>query len=144
VLIDHYDALLDDVERDLIDTAKLDDLQAYYHQQTIGGVGKTLALVLLNEIHEIRRFADVGHFLSYARLVRCAHESGRRARAARRSATSLALGLRRGGVHDAASQRTGQAVAAAKEKKRGKAKRMSILAAKLGRAVSAFCSRPFP
>jgi hypothetical protein len=35
-----------------------------------------LLLVLLYEIHDIRRFPEVGNFLSYARLVRCAHESG--------------------------------------------------------------------
>src|SRR3982751_751798 len=30
---------------------------------------------VLYEIHDIRRFPDVGEFLSYARLVRCGHES---------------------------------------------------------------------
>ena len=34
-----------------------------------------LALVLLYEIHDIARFGTEGQFLSYARLVRCAHES---------------------------------------------------------------------
>src|SRR5262249_58689756 len=74
-LIDPYDALLGDVELYLTRIAKVDDPQAYFRLQTIAGVGKILALVLLYEIHDVRRFADVGHFLSYARLVRCAHES---------------------------------------------------------------------
>jgi transposase len=39
------------------------------------GVGKVLALVLLYAIHDIRRFAGEGQFLSYARLVRPGHES---------------------------------------------------------------------
>ena len=43
--------------------------------QSIPGVGKVLALVLLYEIHDIRRFPEAGQFLSYARLVRCVHES---------------------------------------------------------------------
>ena len=43
--------------------------------RSIPGVGKILALTFLYEIHDIRRFPDVGQFLSYARLVRCAHES---------------------------------------------------------------------
>ena len=30
---------------------------------------------MLYEIHDIRRFPEEGQFLSYARLVRCAHES---------------------------------------------------------------------
>jgi hypothetical protein len=62
------DILIDDVERYLIDTAKVENLQAYYHLQTFVGVGKIPGLVLLYEIHDIRRFADVGQFLSYARL----------------------------------------------------------------------------
>jgi hypothetical protein len=58
-LIDRCDELLGDVELYLTRTAKVDDPQAYYRLQTIAGVGKILALVLLYEIHDIRRFADV-------------------------------------------------------------------------------------
>jgi transposase len=50
-------------------------VQTYPRLQTIPGVGKVLALVLLYEIHDIARFGNEGQFLSYARLVRCAHES---------------------------------------------------------------------
>jgi hypothetical protein len=46
-LIDHYDELLGDVELYLTHTAKVDDPQAYFRLQTIAGVGKILALVLL-------------------------------------------------------------------------------------------------
>jgi transposase len=53
----------------------VDDVQAYHRLQSIPGVGKILALVLLYELHEVARFDHVGQFLSYARLVRCAHES---------------------------------------------------------------------
>src|SRR5262245_27589638 len=74
-LIDHYDELLADLERYLTRTAKVDDVQTYHRLQTVPGIGKVLALVLLYEIHDIRRFPEVGHFLSYARLVRCVHES---------------------------------------------------------------------
>ena len=38
--------------------------------RSIPDVGKILALVLLYEIHDIRRFETVGQFLSYALLVR--------------------------------------------------------------------------
>jgi len=74
-LIDHYDDLLADLERFLVRTAKVEDVQTYHRLQTVPGIGKVLALVLLYEIHDVRRFPEVGHFLSYARLVRCAHES---------------------------------------------------------------------
>ena len=70
--------------------AKVDDPQTYHLLQTIPGIGKILALVLLYEIHDIRRFAEVGNFLSYCRLVRVRHESaGKKSvgTGARRSAT---------------------------------------------------------
>jgi transposase len=137
-LIDHYDTLIDDVERYLTDTAKVDDLQAYYRLQTIGGVGKILALVLLYEIHDIRRFADVGHFLSYARLVCCEHTSaGKRLGSGGKKignphlrwafAEAACMMVRH---HERAKQWLQR-----QEKKRGKGKAMGILAAKLGRAV---------
>src|SRR6266478_59151 len=96
-LVDQYDALLGDVELYLTRTAKVDDVQTYHRLQTLPGVGKILALVLLYEIHDIGRFADVGHFLSYARLVRCAHVSAgkTKAPAARRSATRTCAGRSR-------------------------------------------------
>jgi transposase len=74
-VIDVLDAQLGAVELYLTRTAKVDDVQTYHRLQTIPGVGKVLALVLLYEIHDIGRFGSEGQFLSYARLVRCAHES---------------------------------------------------------------------
>lgn len=74
-IIDALDEQLGDLERYLTRTAKVDDVQTYHRLQTIPGVGKVLALVLLYEIYDIRRFPSEGQFLSYARLVRCAHES---------------------------------------------------------------------
>ena len=43
--------------------------------RTIPGIGKILALTVLYEIGDITRFPQVGNFISYARLVKCAHES---------------------------------------------------------------------
>jgi transposase len=137
-LIDHYDALLGDVELYLTRTAKVDDPQAYFRLQTIGGIGKILALVLLYEIHDIRRFADVGHFLSYARLVRCTHDSAGKKKGSGGKkignphlrwalAEAACLFLRRSERAKKWMQR--------QEKKRGKAKALGVLAAKLGRAV---------
>jgi len=71
VLEEHIDAL----ELYLARTAKVDDLQTFYRLRSIPGVGKIIALILLYEIHDIRRFPTEGQFLSYCRLVRCRHES---------------------------------------------------------------------
>ena len=137
-LVDQYDALIGDLELYLTRTAKVDDTQTYHRLLTIPGVGKILALVLLYEIHDIRRFPDVGNFLSYARLVRCAHES-----AGKKSGWG---GKKIGNPHlrwafaEAAclflrqSERAKQWMQR-QEQKRGKGKALSILAAKLARAV---------
>src|SRR5262245_45388532 len=74
-LIDCLDGQIAELELFLTRTAKVDDVQAYHRLQTIPGVGKVLALILLYEIHDIRRFNNAGQLLSYARLVRCDHES---------------------------------------------------------------------
>jgi hypothetical protein len=51
------------------------DPVAVHLLRTIPGVGKILALVIFYEIHDINRFPRVGNFISYARLVKCTHES---------------------------------------------------------------------
>src|SRR5262249_26394644 len=74
-LIDVLDEQIGALELYLTRTAKVDDVQTFHRLQTIPGVGKVLALVLLYEIHDISRFGTQGQFLSYARLVRPGHES---------------------------------------------------------------------
>jgi transposase len=67
--------LIGDLELYLVRTAKVDDVQTFYRLRSIPGVGKVLALILLYEMHDAHRFDTAGQFLSYARLVRCGHES---------------------------------------------------------------------
>lgn len=69
-LLDSLDELIGDVELYLERTVKVDDADTFYRLRSIPGVGKILALVLLYEIHDIKRFAREGQFLSYARLIR--------------------------------------------------------------------------
>jgi transposase len=137
-LIDHLDAQLADVELYLQRTVKVEDPHTYYLLQTIPGVGKILALVLLSEIHRIDRFADVGDFLSYARLVRCLHRSAGKAVGAGGKkignahlkwafSEAVCLLIRNCPAVKAWPQRH--------EKKHGKKKTLGILAAKLGRTV---------
>jgi transposase len=137
-LIDCLDERIAELERYLTRTAKVDDVQTYHRLQTIPGVGKVLALVLLYELHDIGRFANAGQFLSYARLVRCAHES-----AGKKLGTG---GKKIGNAH--LRWAFGEAVclflrASERAKKwkqqqtakRGEGKALGILAARLGRAV---------
>jgi transposase len=137
-LIGQLDAHLGDVELYLEQTVKLDDPQNFFLLRSIPGVGKILALVLLYEIYDIKRFESVGRFISYCRLVKCAHES-----AGKKSGSG---GSKIGNAHLkwAFSEAIclllrespeAQTFVARKEKKHGKAKALSILAARLGRAV---------
>jgi transposase len=137
-LLDAYDDHIRDLELYLTRTAKVDDAQAYQRLRSVPGIGKVLALILLYEIHDIRRFPEVGQFLSYARLVRCAHES-----AGKKQGTG---GNKIGNAHlkwafaeatclflresDQAKQWL-----ARREKKHGKAKALGAFAARLGRAI---------
>lgn len=74
-LLYNYDALIKRTEVYLERAAKVHDANNFYLLQTIPGVGRILAMTLLYEIYNIRRFPSVGKFLSYSRLVRCQHTS---------------------------------------------------------------------
>ena len=108
------------------------------------GIGKILRLVLLYEIHDIRRFPSVQDFASYTRVVKCSKESG-----GKRLGTS---GKKIGKAHltwafsEAATlflrnNEPGQKLLARLEKKHDTGKALSILAHKLGRAVSYMLKR---
>src|SRR5260370_935905 len=74
-MIDAPDDRVGEREFSLPRHAKVDDPNTYHLLKTIPGVGPIIALILLYEIHKIDRFPEVGNFASYARLVRCEHES---------------------------------------------------------------------
>jgi transposase len=137
-LVETCDQQIGAVELYLTRTAKVDDPQAYARLLSVPGVGKVLALILLYEIHDIRRFPEVGQFLSYARLVRCAHES-----AGKKQGTG---GNKIGNAHlkwafseaTCLFLRTSEQAKkwlTRREKKHGKARALGALAARLGRAV---------
>jgi len=146
-LIDHFDEQLRRLELELSRSAKIDNPQDYYLLRGIPGIGKILALVLLYEIHDIRRFPKAGNFLSYARLVKCAHES-----AGKRLGTG---GKKIGNAHLkwAFSEATVLLMRQLPEaklyveklaKKHGKGKAISILSARLGRTVYLILKRKEP
>jgi transposase len=137
-LIGHYDRLLTDLEWDLVQTAKAHDAQTFYRLRSIPGVGKILALVLLYEIHDIRRFPRVQEFVSYCRLVKCAKES-----AGKRYGTSgkkighayLKWAFSEAAVVFLRNNPAGQKYLTRIARKHGKGKALTILAHKLAHAV---------
>ena len=74
-LLDFYDKVLAEVELFILKNAREHDSQTLYLLQSIPGVGKILALVMLYEIHDISRFPTVADFISYCRLVKPQRES---------------------------------------------------------------------
>lgn len=74
-LIDNYDTQIAALELHLTRTAKVDNPVTFGFLQTVPGIGPILGLILLDEIDQITRFPEVGHFLSNSRLVRCERSS---------------------------------------------------------------------
>ena len=137
-LIAVLDSLKKKLELYITRNARQHDPQALYRLQSVPGIGPILALVILYEIGDINRFDRVQDFASYARLVKCARES-----AGKRHGTG---GAKIGNAHlkwafsEAAvlflrNNPEGMKYRKRLEKKHGKAKSLSILAHKLGRAV---------
>jgi transposase len=137
-LIDDYDAQIARLERHLIRTAKVDDPVTFGFLRTIPGIGPILGLILLYEIDQIGRFPEVGNFLSYSRLVRCAHSSAGQVKGS--GPKKVGNAHLKWAFSEAACLMI-RAVPAVKswmarqEKKRGKRQALSVLEARLGRAV---------
>jgi len=137
-LIDHLDLVLERLKKEIERTARHHDPQALFLLRTVHGIGATLGLVILYEIQSIDRFERVQDFCSYARLVKCQHESS-----GKRSGKSWS---KIGNVHlkwafsEAAvlflrANPAGMTYKKRLERKHGKGKSLSILAHRLGRAV---------
>ena len=137
-LIENYDTQIAALEAHLIKSAKVDDPTTFAFLRTVPGIGPILGLVMLYEIDTITRFAEVGNFLSYARLVTCTHESAGKVKGVG--------GRKIGNAHlkwafsEAASLMLRSFPAAKawmqrQAKKRGTKKAHAILEARIGRAV---------
>ena len=75
LLIESFNTLLKKLEWHIEQTAKDHDYHTLYLLRSIPGVGQILALVILYEIHDIKRFPRVQDFSSYARLIKPQKES---------------------------------------------------------------------
>ena len=137
-LIGYYDQRLNDVELSIVRTAKQHDPATFYQLQSVPGIGKILSLVLLYEIHDIRRFPRVQDFVSYCRLVKCAKESAGKRYGA--SGTKIGNAYLKWAFSEAAvlflrDNPAGQKYLTRLEKTHGKGKALTVLAHKLARAV---------
>jgi transposase len=137
-VIDCLDEQIAQLELYLVRTAKVEDVQTYHRLQTIPGVGKVLALILLYEVHNMLRFDNAGQFLSYARLVRCQHESAGKVLGS--GGKKIGNAHLRWAFGEAACLflRASERAKQWKQRqanKRGEGKALGILAAKLARAV---------
>lgn len=137
-LIDFYDAQIKRLDLYLEQHAKIDDPDTFFRLMSIPGVGRILAMTMLYEIHDIRRFPTVGDFLSYARLVKGTNSSAgkqykptgsRIGNAHLKWAFSEAITLLKRECPAA------KAFAEREEKRHSKARANTLLAIKLGRAV---------
>jgi transposase len=137
-LIEHDDHLLTDLELALLHPAQQHDTNTFYRLRSVPGIGKILSLVLLDEIHDIRRFPRGQACVSYCRLVTCAKES-----AGKRSGTAgakIGHAYLKWAFAEAAGlflrdHPAGQTSLASLAKQHGKGKALTILAHKLARAV---------
>jgi transposase len=137
-LIDHLDHIIETLQSDILRTAKSHDQQALHLLRTVPGIGKTLSLVILYEIHTIERFARVQEFSSYARLVKCAHESaGKRSGKSWRKIGNVHLkwAFSEAAVLFLRANPEGMKYKKRLERKHGKGKALSILGHRMGRSV---------
>ena len=106
--------------------------------QSVPGIGDLLSLVILYETGDINRFKAVQDFASYARLVKCKAESGGRtygSSGAKIGNAHLKWAFSEAAVLFLRGNPDAQKWLERKTKRHGKAKALSILAHKIGRAV---------
>jgi len=137
-LIDHYEVVVAELELAVLRHARVHDPNAFRLLTTVPGIGRVLALTLLYEIHDIRRFPSVQDFASYSRLVKCEKTSNGKSlgtSGAKIGNAHLKWAFSEAAVLFVAKCPQGKTLLARLERKHPKSKALSILAHKLGRAV---------
>lgn len=106
--------------------------------KSIHGIGDILSLVILYEIHSINRFERVQDFVSYCRLVKCKRESAGKSHGiggAKIGNAYLRWAFGEAAVLFLRGNPQAQKWLENKIRKHNKAKALTMLAHKLGRAV---------
>jgi transposase len=134
----YSDGLLTERERGMVNTAKEPNAQVCSRRRSIPGVGNILALVLLDEIHDIQRFPRVQECVSYGRLVTWAKASaGKRygTSGPQMGHTSLTWAFSAAAVLCLRNTPAGQTDLARLENHQGQGNALTMLAPTSGRAV---------
>jgi len=146
-LLAELDQLIASLERVLVRTAKLDDLQSFYRLRSIHGIGEILAMTILYEIPDFDRFSTVQEFCSYARLVAPRSESSGKlkgSRARKQGNVHLKWAFSEAAVLLLRQNPPAQKLHSRLVQRFGKAKALSVLAHKIGRAVFYMQKRQVP
>lgn len=137
-MIESFHQILVQLEWHIEKTARQHDYHNLFLLRSIPGVGQILALVILYEIQDIRRFPSVADFSSYARLIRPFKESD--GKWAGRSNGKIGNHHLKWAVKEASilmlrDSSQAKNYVAALERKYNKGKALGIFAHKLGRAI---------
>jgi transposase len=137
-LIDSLNEILKKLEWHIEKTAREHDYHTLYLLRSIPGVGQILALVILYEVHDVKRFPAVQDFSSYARLIKPVKESnGKWAGHSNKKIGNhhLKWAIKEAAVLMLRASSQAKNYLAKLEKQYNKGKALGILTHKLGRAI---------
>jgi len=137
-MIDSFNEILKKLEWHIEKVARQHDYHTLYLLRSIPGVGQILGLVILYEIHDIKRFPRVQDFSSYARLIRPSKESdGKWAGTSNRKIGNhhLKWAIKEAAILLLRESDQAKQYVRKLERKYNKGKTLGILTHKLGRAI---------
>jgi transposase len=137
-VLDTLHQVLLNIERTVLDQCRHHDPVNLQLIRTVPGIGKVLSLLILYEIQDVSRFPKVANFISYARLVKCPHESAGKKSGSPNSKIGnphLKWAFSEAAVLFLRDHNPAQLYHQKLVSRYGKAKALSIIAQKLGRTV---------
>ena len=137
-VIDSLNNILSKLEWHIEKTARNHDYKTLMLLRSVPGVGSILGLVILYEIHDIRRFPSVQDFSSYARLIKPVKESdGKWAGKSNKKIGNhhLKYAVKEATILLLRSSEQAKSYVEKLERKYNKGKALGILTHKLGRAI---------
>jgi transposase len=146
-MLDFYHQELNKIELQIKKHAIYHDPYSYNLLKTVPGIGPILGLVILYEIQDISRFENVGNFISYSRLVKCAHESaGKKSKGNHNKVgnSHLKCAFSEAAVGSLRNNKPAKQMQQKLTSRYGKSKALSIIAQKIGRAVYYMLKRKEP